>query len=107
MFTYCYNAKLKRRYLKRVYKLFSGDVSSSEWVTESSWRWSSTGNHHHDIFVVPGSKQHSAFQGVLYFLDLLYSRCIHERSDLSEIFESCERLCNERSLNRRTEGHSC
>lgn len=104
MFTYCYTAKLKRRYLKRVYKLFYGDVSSSEWVTESLWRWSSTGNHHHDIFVFPGSRQHSVFQGVLYFLDLLYSRCIHERSDLSQIFESCERLCNDRSLNRRTEG---
>ena len=97
-FSYCYVAKFKRNYLKRVCKLIYLDVSTSEWVMESLTRVSSTENHPYDIFLVPGSKQQSVFQGVLYFLDLLYSRYLHERNDLSQIFESCKRLCNNLSF---------
>ena len=103
-FIYRYTAKLKRRYLKRVYKFLQGDISSNEVVMENFWRCSSTENYRHDIFVDPESKQQSVFQGVLYFLDFLYSHYLHERSDLSQIFESCKNLCNNLSLNERTEG---
>lgn len=90
--------------MKRVYyKYVHGDVSSSEAVTEGFWRYSTKENHHHDIFVFPGSRQQSFFKGGLYFLDLLYSHCLHERSGLSRIFESCERLCNSLPLLERTE----
>ena len=102
-FSYHYTAKLKRHCLKWVYKLFSGDVSTSEWVEEREERESSTENHPYDIFLVPGSKQESVFQGVLYFLDLLYSRYLRERSDLSQIFESCKGLCNYLSFERTEE----
>ena len=98
-FSYHYTAKFKRHYLKRAYKLiFTRDGSTSEWVEESWKRDSSTENHPYDIFLVPGSKQQSVFQGVLYFLDLLYSRYLREGSDLSQIFESCKRLCNNLSF---------
>lgn len=103
-FAYRYTAKLKRRYLKRVYKFLQGDISSNEVVMEDFWRYSSTESYRHDIFVDPENKQQSVFQGVLYFLDFLYSHHLHERNDLSQIFESCKNLCNNLSLNERTEG---
>lgn len=99
-FTYEYAAKLKNHVFKWVRKMFPADVFTSEWVEESMTRESSTENHPYDIFLVPGSKQESVFQGVFYFLDLLYSRYLHERCDLSQIFESCTRLCNNLSLER-------
>lgn len=102
-FAYRYTATLKRRYLKRVYKFLHGDISSNEVVMEHFWRWSSTESYRHDIFVDPGNKQQSVFQGVLYFLDFLYNHDLHERSDLSQMFESCKNLCNNLSLNERTE----
>ena len=102
-FAYRYTATLKRRYLKRVYKFLQGDISRNEVVMEEFWRNSSTESYRHDIFVDPGNKQQSVFQGVLYFLDFLYSHHLHERSDLSQIFESCKNLCNNLSLNEKTE----
>lgn len=103
VFAYRYTATLKRRYLKRVYKFLHGDISSNEVVMEECWRWSPTESYRHDIFADPGNKQQSVFQGVLYFLDFLYSHYLHERSDLSHIFESCKNLCNNLSLNEKTE----
>lgn len=102
-FAYRYTATLKRRYLKRVYKFLQGDISRNEVVMEEFWRNSSTESYRHDIFVDPGNKQQSVFQGVLYFLDFLYSHHLHERSDLSQIFESCKNLCNNLSLKEKTE----
>lgn len=103
-FAYRYTATLKMRYPKRVYKVLHGDISSNEVVTEHFWRRSSIVSYRHDIFVDPRNKRQSVFQGVLYFLDFLYSHCLHERSDLPQIFESCKNLCNNLSLNERTEG---
>lgn len=85
--------------MKRVRKFFHVD----EVVMEQCSRWSSTESYRHDIFADPGNEQQSVFQGVLYFLDFLYSHYLHERSDLSPIFESCKNLCKNLSLNEKTE----
>ena len=91
-------ARFKKHILKRVFNFFAreGDSANFQMITEKPFRkLTAAATHQYDIFHMPGNEQHnwSVFNGVLYFVDMLYG-FLNDGSDFKQIFYECERVCS-------------